>query len=282
MEVDIIKGDLHTHTYMSDGSCSIERIFQLAKNTGLDYISITDHDHISDKDRDNEFSKKYCVKNINGVEISAKDFSRNRRVHILCYMPDKTDELKKICQRITQNRAIAGLQMAELVADKYPITVQDIKNVAIHSDCIFKQHIMKVLISAGFATEMFGELFDELFDFKTGSCMVEHEHVDVYEVLDVVKRSGGICVLAHPYTYKSLDFLNEILDKGYLDGIEVWSSKSNQEQEEVLLDICKKHNLIPTGGSDFHGAHSSKVCPIGIKTTPKESIEAMFRLKNLR
>ncbi|MFZ2539692.1 MAG: PHP domain-containing protein [Oscillospiraceae bacterium] len=282
MGVNAIKGDLHTHTHLSDGSCSIERLFQLAKNTGLDYISITDHDHISDKDRDNELSKKYCVKSIDGVEISAKDFGRNRRVHILCYMPNKTDELREICKRITDNRVSAGLKMAKLAADKYPITAHDIQNNAIHSDCIFKQHIMQTLISAGFATQIFGELFHELFDFKTGSCMVEHEHVDVYEVLGAVKRSGGICVMAHPYTYNSLDFLNEILDKGYLDGIEVWSSKSSLEQESVLLDICKKHNLIPTGGSDFHGAHSSRICPIGIKTTPKESIEAMFCLKNLR
>ncbi|MEG0692891.1 MAG: PHP domain-containing protein, partial [Oscillospiraceae bacterium] len=246
----------------------------------LDYLAITDHDHMCDKNRDDELSKKYGLKTIQGVEISAKDFARDRRVHILCYMPQRTEELDELCKRITKHRTGAGIQMSELVAQKYPITVEDIKAVASHSDCIFKQHIMQTLIDAGFATKMFGELYHELFDFKTGSCMVEHEHIDVYEVLEVVKRSGGLCVLAHPYTYNSIDFLNEILDKGYLDGIEVWSSKSSKEQEAVLLDICKKHDLIPTGGSDFHGAHSSKVCPIGIKTTPKESIEAMLNLKN--
>lgn len=278
----MIKGDLHTHTYFSDGSCSIERLFQLAINTGIDYISITDHDLLGDKNRDDALSQKYSVININGVEISAMDFKRDRRVHVLCYMPQRTDELEEICRQNVSCRASAGIAMAELVASQYPITLGDIQEFSSHSDCIFKQHIMQALIHAGFATQMFGTLYDELFDFKTGSCIVEHQNIDVNTVLAAVKRSGGICVLAHPYTYNSLDFLYETLGENYFDGIEVWSSKSNPEQEAVLLDICQRYNLIPTGGSDFHGAHSSRICPLGIKTTPQESIEAMLRLINLR
>lgn len=270
---------MHTHTYVSDGSCSIERNFQLARSTGLDYIAITDHDYLPDVSRDVELSKKYSVNCIHGVELSAIDNKRKRKVHILCYMPKRTDEINKICKRINDSRLKVGLEMAELVSQKFPITVEDIKNVAINSTAIFKQHIMQTLINAGYANQMFGQLFKELFNSKTGTCFVNHEYVDVYEILNIVKRSGGVCVMAHPYTYNSIDFLTEIVDKGYLDGIEVWSSKSNIEQESFLLDICNKHNLIPTGGSDFHGAYSSKVCPIGIKTTPETSIKALLNLK---
>ena len=280
MGVDDIKGDLHIHTYLSDGSCSIERIFQLAQQTGLEYISITDHDHIEDASRDHKLCEQYGVKMIHGVELSAQDFKHHKKVHILCYMPEFTEELQEICKRNTARRGKDGKQMAELVTKKYPITVEDIQLVAKHSDCLFKQHIMQALIESGYATKIFGGLYEKLCDFQSENCEDSEEQVDVYEVLAAVKRSGGITVLAHPYTYDSIDFLNEILQENYLDGIEVWSSKSNKEQESYLLEICKNHNLIPTGGSDFHGAYSSRVSPIGVKSTPEESIIRMLNLKN--
>lgn len=275
-------GDLHTHTIHSDGSCAVERNFQLAKQSGLNYLAITDHDYIEDFDRDSKLAEKYGIQAIHGVELSTYDYKVNRRVHILCYMPLTLEPIRKICEETTSRRAVAGLEMARLVAERYPITVEDIQAAAGPSGSIFKQHIMLALMQAGFATEMYGLLWKELFDFKSGSCVRTCVQPDIWSVLPIIRETGGICVMAHPFTYDSIDLLKELLEKRLLDGVEVWSSKSNDEQERYLLDLTRQYTLIPTGGSDFHGSNASKVSPIGCATTPESSIEALFALKERR
>lgn len=88
--------------------------------------------------------------------------------------------------------------------------------------------------------------------------------------------------MAHPYTYRSLDLLHELLEQRLLDGIEVWQSKTTPEQENFLLQIAEEHRVIPTGGSDFHGAFGSKISPIGKGRTPERSIEALLSLRDKR
>ncbi len=275
-----MRGDLHTHTRASDGSLFEHQILKLAKRSNVDCVAITNHDYITPIENIKTVANELGITLIDGVEISAFDTKRNRRVHILCYMPKHLELIKTICDRTTGNRTKAGVGMAKKVSELYPITVDDINEIAKHSKCIYKQHIMKVLMNAGFTTGIFGDLFDELFSFDGGTCIINCKQPDVYEVIDAVKKSGGICVMAHPYTYKSIDLLDELIQNNLLDGVEVWSSKSSIAQEEYLLNIVNEHNLISTGGSDFHGAYSSRISPIGSKTTPEKSINALFELKN--
>ncbi len=84
-------GDLHCHTTLSDGSLGIEDIIVQAKRTGVDFISITDHDTMSSISRAKVLGERYGIQTIPGVELSAWDKTRNRKVHILCYAPQKPD-----------------------------------------------------------------------------------------------------------------------------------------------------------------------------------------------
>lgn len=269
----LVIGDLHIHTQRSDGSQTIHQIIDQAKRVGLQYIAITNHDDITDISNINLDSN---IQMIPGVELSSFDTKRKRRVHILCYFPKKFAPIKALCEETTKNRQEAGLEMAQKVAKLYPITVEDVMDIAKNSHCIYKQHIAQALMNAGYTTKIFGELYNELFDFNTGSCIINCKQPDVYEALDAVKCSGGIAVMAHPFTYDSIDLLQELIAQNLLDGIEVWSSKSTKEQEEYLLQVANENHLIATGGSDFHGAYGSRISPIGAKTTPQHSIEALF------
>lgn len=168
--------------------------------------------------------------------------------------------------------------MAEKAAKLFPITVEDIQKEAESSNCIFKQHIMQVLLEAGYTTSLYGELYQQLFGVKNGSCVVDCVQPDTIEVAKIARESGGIVVMAHPFTYNGIDVMQELINENLLDGIEVWSSKSDSQKEAFLFDIAEKNNLIKFGGSDFHGAFSSKVAPIGIKPTPDESIKAVYNL----
>ena len=79
----MIKADLHVHTEMSDSSFTIEQVLELAKEKGLTHIAITNHDTVKGLKESVELGKEYGITVIPGIEISAYDYKRNRKVHLL-------------------------------------------------------------------------------------------------------------------------------------------------------------------------------------------------------
>ena len=110
--------------------------------------------------------------------------------------------------------------------------------------------------------------------------MVEHEYPDVNFVLDLIHSAKGIAVLAHPIQYNNIELLEELAEKGKLDGVEVYHYSANDKQKEQLLKIAEKYNLIVTGGSDFHGLYNAFPAYIGCNTTDKENLDKIFKLSN--
>lgn len=273
-------GDLHCHTTLSDGSLGIEDIIVQAKRTGVDFISITDHDTMSSISRAKVLGERYGIQTIPGVELSAWDKTRNRKVHILCYAPQKPDRLEGICIKACEIRKQCAKDMVQNVMERYPITAESVMKHATGSKSIFKQHIMHALIDYGYTTHFYGRLNDELFNLETGSCVVEREYPDVNFVLDLIHSARGVAVMAHPVYYNSLDLLEELAQKGKLDGVEVYHYTADDAQQKKMLEIAEKYNLIVTGGSDFHGLYNAKPTHIGSNVTDKENIDRILRLAN--
>lgn len=275
-------GDLHVHTNESDGSLSPLEVIALASRIGIETIAITNHDYITKTSKYAQYASGLFVNLIEGVELSAFDYKRNQRVHILCYLPKNIGKIQAICDKTLHDRTNAGLEMIEKVSKIYPITLEDVLKSAAGSTTLYKQHITKVLMYMGYCTGIFGAVYSELFNGKTGTCKVEYTQPDVYSVLEAVRASKGVCVLAHPYTYNSINLMGELIEQNLLDGIEVMSSKTTLEQEKCLIEIATDHKLIKTGGSDFHGACSYKESPLGVKTTLQTEIQAIFDLSKSR
>lgn len=271
-------GDLHCHTTLSDGSLGIEEIIVQAKRTGLDYISITDHDTLSSSSRAAVLGERYGIKVIPGVELSAWDKTRNSRVHILCYAPQKPDRLEGLCLKSCEIRKASAKDMIEKVTKLYPITAEAVLKYCKGSKSIYKQHIMRALVNYGYATELYGELDDKLFNRKTGSCIVTREYPDVNFVIDLIHSSRGVAVMAHPYLYDNVELLTELAEKGKIDGIEVYHNSADEKQREELLKIAEKYNLIVTGGSDFHGLYNQVPSHIGSNTTDKQNLQKLQAL----
>ena len=270
-------GDLHCHTKLSDGSLGIEDIISHAKRTGIDFLSITDHDTISSASRAAVLGERYGVRCIMGAEFSAWDRARNRKVHILCYTPEKPDRLEGLCIKTCELRRQNGKQMAANVMARFPITLESIMKYAAGSKAVYKQHIMHALIDFGYANSFYGELYKELFDPETGSCFEAVEYPDVNFVVDLIHSARGVAVLAHPRTYDSFELLEELASRGKLDGVEVWHPSLREGDEARLLEIAARYNLIPTGGSDFHGMYNTRPTHLGKFTTPKESLDRIFK-----
>ena len=273
-----MKGDLHCHSKLSDGSQGIEDIIAMSKKMGLDFVAITDHDTMASHSRAKIVGARYGVQVIPAVEFSAFDYQRGRRAHILCYLPLKPDRLEGLCIKICEARKKSGNEMAKRVMKLFPISPENITKYSASSKSVYKQHIMHALMDAGFCTSIYGGLYDTLFSSKNGSCYVETEYPDVREVLEMVHSAGGIAVFAHPGIYDSFDLLYELAEEKRIDGIEVWHGKATEDDSDRLEKMCREYHLIKTGGSDFHGMYGSRPANVGKCTTPQESIDALFAL----
>ena len=270
--------DLHCHTKLSDGSMGIEDIIAQAKRTGIDWLSITDHDTMASFSRASILGERAGVKILKGVELSAWDKKRGRKVHILCYAPRKPDRLEVLCFKSCEIRKECSKEMIAKVMEKYPITLESILKHTTASKSIFKQHIMRALIDYGYALEFYGSLDSELFNRETGSCYVEREYPDVNFVIDLIHTAKGVAVMAHPALYDSIELLDELAQKGKIDGVEVnhWSADENYRKE--LTAIAERYDLIQTGGSDFHGLYNNVPTHLGSESTTKENLDRIIKL----
>ena len=270
--------DLHCHTKLSDGSLGIEDIIDQAKRTNIDWLSITDHDTMASFSRADVLAERAGIKILHGVELSAWDKERNSKVHILCYAPQKPDRLEGLCLKCCEIRKQTSKEMIDKVIEKYPITLESILKHTTSSKSIFKQHIMRALISYGYALEFYGDLDRELFNPETGSCYVEREYPDVNFVIDLIHTAKGVAVMAHPAQYNNMELLEELAQKGKIDGVEVGHHSADADYRKGLVSIAEKYDLIQTGGSDFHGLYNAVPTHLGSETTTKENLDRIIKL----
>lgn len=279
-----MKADLHCHTTISDGSLGISDIIKQADRDDVRYLAITDHDSLASLSRSAVLGKRYNVTVIPAAEFSAFDSERGRKVHILCYMPEKPDRLEGLCLRTSEGRMKLGKSIAMRVLEKYPITLESILRYSAGSKAIYKCHIMHALMDYGYTTELYGSVYDEIFDAKEGLCapQVRQEadfYPDVRFVTTLIKASGGISVMAHPKVYDSLDLLEELAEEGAIDGAEVRHSSADEKFRGQVTELAERYGLITTGGSDFHGFYNHYAIQIGSNPTPEEELEKLLNRK---
>ena len=277
MNPETVKADLHCHTTISDGSLGISDVIKQADRNNVRYLAITDHDSLASLSRASVLGKRYNVNVIPAAEFSAFDNSRKRKVHILCYMPKKPDRLEGLCIRTSEGRMKLGKSLAMRVLEKFPITLESILKYSAGSKAIYKCHIMHALMDYGYATELYGSVYDEIFDANDGLCaeQVRQEadfYPDVRFVTTLIKASGGLSVMSHPTVYDSFDLLEELASEGVIDGAEAWHQSADETEISQILDIGERYNLIMTGGSDFHGFYNHYAIQIGSNTTPEEQL----------
>ena len=215
---------------------------------------------------------------IPGVEFSCFDYTRGRKVHLLCYQPEKPDRLEGICMRTTEARNRAGLEMIQKVMQYFPVAQDHIGRYSSGSKAVYKSHILHALMDLGYTDRIYGDLFFQLFG-KNGVCRVSFEYPDVEKVAAVVRDAGGLAVLAHPASYDSFDLLEELGSKNLLDGVELYYPDTSQQDFERIRKSAEKYGLLTTGGSDFHGYYHPNPNPLASAITQEEVLNHIFQRK---
>ena len=255
--------DLHSHTTRSDGASSPQELLRQAKRQQLSYVAITDHDCYSYTDALAKEAASLGIRLIPGVELSTWDAKRQRKVHLLCYAPKKTDALFRHCETVCRERIEVGEEMIALVQREFPITREEVYAHAEGCASLYRQHIMRTLMDYGYAERLYGDLYRYLFSSKDGIAFRQVIYPKLETVLSLIHESGGLCVMAHPYEYRTLELMEELTAQGALDGIEVWHSRCTPEGEAHLEAFASAHGLLMTAGSDYHGMNCGKPSPLG-------------------
>ena len=242
--------DLHIHSNYSDGTMSPEEIINKAINLGVKVISITDHDSISSQYVTKKEYKGITV--IPGIELSTE--FEDLELHILGYFIDiNNEELIKTVEKLNKSRIerIEEILFRLRDHDIY-LTLNDL-DVDLNST-VGRSHVANAMVRKGYFENYKSAFTNHLVKGK--QAYVKGYKLNYKEAIQVINNSGGIPILAHPgQIYKSLAIENIIKNLKFfgLKGIEVYHPSHSKEQTNNFYNLAKKHKLLITGGSDFHG-----------------------------
>jgi predicted metal-dependent phosphoesterase TrpH len=267
-----MKIDLHIHTRTcSDGSLSIEQVFQEAKNRDIDLMSTTDHDSIDCQARAIALAREHAISYITGVELNVTfhypDEDKGISLDFLGYQFDiSNEELKSTLRLIQQHRETRARQILEKLNvefDKEGIprfTEKDLKNIHDSVDGVFgRPHIANYLIEKGIVKDK-----QEAFGKYLVKCDVPKYPLSLAEASRLIRNAGGILVHAHPNDPNGTSLVNMTHDLGaqtkiiekymleYIDGVECWHSRNDANTTAHYIAFARRHGLVMTGGSDCH------------------------------
>jgi len=246
--------DLHFHSTCSDGSDTPELLAEKCAALGLYAAALTDHDTLAGTAQFVAACEARGVRAMTGVELSAETHLGS--LHILGYGVDPQhhdlNDALRLCRAGRDGRnEIMVRKLRELGAD---ITLEEIAAEA-GGEIVARPHFARVLLAKGFVSTYY-EAFDNYLA-KGKPAYADRFRLDPSEAVRLIHAAGGVAVLAHPFDYAaSFERLDEKLAglaADGLDGIEVYYTGYDGERLVDALRLARRHKLLATGGSDYHG-----------------------------
>ena len=273
------KVDLHIHSTMSDGKFSPADIVRKAAAAGLNTISLSDHDSVNGIPAALETARTFpALRVIPGVEISTD--VEHGEIHVLGYFIDYTNTaFEEKLQKMRDSRVERARSMVEKLRGLgKKIEWARVQELATGST-IGRPHIAQALLEKGYISN-FREAFERYIG-RDGPAYVEREKMTPAEAVKLINETGGLPVFAHPLTFTDFEKMTGELYEAGLTGIEVYYKYSTPGDISRVLALARKYQLIPTGGSDFHGIEPNEV-QIGGVDVPEESAERLYSLAKQR
>ena len=243
--------DLHMHSTASDGAASPRELVIAAAAAGLGAIALTDHDTVDGLDEARRAGADLGVDVIAGVELSA--FENDRETHLLgLHLSDLAAietslETFRAARRTRAERIVAALNALGV-----PVTLAAVM-VEAGTGAIGRPHIARALIAGGWVRDT-REAFDRYLGFGKPAFIPKHV-LGLADAIRLVHAAGGLAVLAHPGGSGVRTWLELLAGLG-LDGVEVRHPGHSAEDIARLGALADHLGLVPSGGSDWHGATS--------------------------
>ena len=252
--------DLHVHSNVSDGTMTPTQLVEEAARNHVAAFALTDHDTTAGIQEAWQAAKAstlagHPVEVIAGVEISAE--YKDTDIHILGLMinPEHT-ALEEALKKALHSRENRNQKMAENLANAgLDISMEQLLDYFGTNAVLTRAHFATYLYETKQISSV-NEAF-RVYLNPQGPYYVPRKYIKPKDAIALIKKAGGIAVLAHPFVYhlpdEELDALIANLKRDGLEGLEVFYSSNTGFDEGIARRYANKYDLIMTGGSDFHG-----------------------------
>ena len=281
MNKEFLSIDLHMHSTASDGVLSPTELINLCHENNVQVMALTDHDTTEGLAEAKITADKNNITLINGVEMSAT--WRKKVLHIigLNIDPDNPD-LKVALDELKQQR----LNRAERIAKKLDGigisgSLEGAKKFS-NGGLITRPHFAQFLVQQGHAKDPQDAFKRYLGNNKKAYVSTEWPNMET--VIETIKNSGGVAVLAHPLRYKmTASWMRRLLTsfkEAGGDGMEVVCGYYTPTEIETSIGYALKFDLMGSVGSDFHG-HSQYSNKPGMIPPLSESVTPIWSLLSI-
>lgn len=267
-----MKIDLHLHSTASDGSLSPSALTWAARSGGLDVIALTDHDTCAGIDEALS-SLPDNLHLIPGVELSTT--LNGDELHILGYFIDHKHQALVDHERAAkQSRAIRVRRMTELLRERgMNVTYEDVvQDAGSERGVLGRPHVARALVRKGHV-QTIGEAFDRFLGDE-GPCFLPTELLHPREAIALIHDAGGVAMWAHPRP----DLLERLLPQMQvweMDGLECIRPRLQPSEVQFIEETAKHHNMLRSGGSDWHGTWHGKLGDFFVRA---EEVEALLQV----
>lgn len=243
-----MRADLHIHTYYSDGSFPPEKLIELAEKSRLDYLAITDHDCFASYDA---AAQEIARRGLSLKLIPAAEFTAmldGNEIHIHGYFKEapspRMQQYAKLVQAERRSRIRRALDTLATIG-----VTASMEEVPAHPECLSltQLHLCFLLIEKKYAATIGEARRVYLTDRVLPKFTLRAE-----DVIENITHEGGIAVWAHPEADGFDHHLKQLVKFG-LGGVEVFNLRRQEKPSKQYLKAAKKHGLVTTLGSDWHG-----------------------------
>ena len=255
------KIDLHVHSLVSDGSFKPGELAEHAKEQGLAAFALTDHDVMAGCAEAAAAASAAGVEFINGMEMTM-DF-QGLKIHVVCLGFDANHSaFQSMYKKIRAIKEGRIEDIIEFVRRKgVDISLEKVQEFT-YKGLLDRYAVMRYLVSL--------HLYDRaqpLWDNYLDPAVVElglNYNITAEEALPIIHEAGGVTSLAHFHKNIGLGNLDSRqqqeqaiveLHRLGLDGMERFYPNYSAEDAEFAAQMIAKYDLMPTGGTDFHGTN---------------------------
>ena len=240
MDTDRLSADLHAHTTASDGTMTVAELALTARDAGIDWVAVTDHDRIH-PELTAPVVERDGVRIVRSIELRVD--AGVERIDLLGYAVEHTPGLDAEIDRLQTNRERRGAAILDAVEDRVEIDL-DVEP----RPGLGRPHIARA-IDESTAPYDYTEAFDELIG-NDGPCYIAREVTDLERGVELLSEACAIVGLAHPFRYDDVDAALDIARD--LDAVERFYPYGRAVNDDHIEQIAAESDLFLTGGSDAH------------------------------
>ena len=257
----------------------------MAARLGLSALALSDHDTTLSAQYAYDHPVQDGVRLIPAAELTGYDFERSHRVHLLTFWPDlDCPALRRHCDIMRQRRNECALQSCREIEALYPqFRTEQALEYAQDSGVLFKSGIMQALQQLGLCDGIYTGLYHELFGWEPrGKCLHSPLTLRYGRCWPRQRPPGPWWCSPTRRCTRACPCCGSWWPKGPSTASRCITPATAPEDMAECAELCKKHDLIVTGGSDFHGANHGKPHPVGACVTGDDQIARIEALARKR